>query len=109
LVNTRLRVPPLSVLAQDMCGIRMEAEESLLGSGRGKLGIGEVPVTTAANYYGTWIAAVQPVRAKLEAQLGEQNVRSLLDDIELPLVPILAAMELRGIAVDCDLLQQISA
>jgi DNA polymerase-1 len=108
LVNTRLRVPALSVLAHDLSGIRMDAEETLLGSGRNKLTIAEVSVDSAAQYYGTWIAALQPVRAALEPQLKDQGVHPLLDDIELPLVPILAAMELRGIAVDCDLLQHIS-
>jgi len=109
LVNTRLRVPPLSVLAQDLRGIRMEAEESLLGSGRNKVALPDVPVAVAANYYGAWVAAVQPLREALEALMEEQKVRPLLDEIELPLVPILAAMELRGVAVDCDLLLRISA
>src|SRR4029077_9256349 len=108
LVNTRLRVAPLSVLADDLCDIRIEPEESLLGSGRNKIGIADVPVDTAANYYGAWVAALRPVRSALELQLEKQHVRALLDEIELPLVPILAAMELRGIAVDCDLLQRIS-
>ncbi len=108
LVNTRLRVPPLSILAQDLSGIRIEAEETLLGSGRSKVTFAEVPVEAAASYYGTWIAALEPVRVALEQLLEEQKARSLLDDIELPLVPILAAMELRGVAVDCELLQELS-
>jgi len=109
LVNSRLRVPALSVLAQDLVGIRMEPEESLLGSGRNKVTPAEVAVADAAAYYGNWIAALEPVRLALEQQLDAQGVRALLTDIEMPLIPILAAMELRGVAVDCDLLQRISA
>jgi DNA polymerase-1 len=37
------------------------------------------------------------------------GARALHDDLELPLVPVLAAMEQRGVAVDCDLLGAISA
>jgi DNA polymerase-1 len=109
LVNTRLRVPALDVLAKDLCGVRLDAEDALLGTGRNKLSVDAVPVEAAARYYGTWIAALQPVREALERLLQEQNVRPLLDEIELPLVPILAAMELRGVAVDCDLLHRISS
>ena len=34
LVNTRARVPPVPVLAEDLCGVRMEDEATLVGSGR---------------------------------------------------------------------------
>jgi DNA polymerase I len=108
LVNTRLRVPALDVLAKDLCGIRMEAEEALLGSGRSKVSIAEVGVEAAAAYFGRWVAAVPLVRDALQPLLDAQGVRPLLEEIETPLVPILAAMEVRGVSVDCDLLQRIS-
>ncbi|HKR97956.1 MAG TPA: DNA polymerase I [Candidatus Dormibacteraeota bacterium] len=108
LVNTRLRVPAVSVLAQDLCGLRIEAEETLLGSGRNKTTLSAVPVDAAAQYYGAWVAALEPVLQEIDKQIDEQKVRPLLDTIEMPLIPILAAMELRGVLVDCDLLQAIS-
>jgi DNA polymerase-1 len=108
LVNTRLRVPQLDVLAKDLCGIRLDSEDSLLGSGRNRLTFADLDPVQAANLFGAWVAAVQPLRAALEPMLEEQRVRPLLEEIELPLVPILAAMELRGVFVDCDLLQRIS-
>ena len=43
----------------------------------------------------------------LEAELAERDQRRLLEQIELPLVPVLAALEHTGIAVDLDVLTEI--
>jgi DNA polymerase-1 len=109
LTNQRLRVPSLPVLGQDMHGIRLDVEESLLGSGRSRRPLSAVPLEEMANYYGAYAGLLEPVSRSLERELDDIEARSLHDDLELPLVPVLAAMELRGIAVDCDLLQTISA
>ncbi|HEX6255109.1 MAG TPA: DNA polymerase I [Euzebyales bacterium] len=43
----------------------------------------------------------------LEAELAERDQRRLLEEIELPLVPVLAGLEHTGIAVDLDVLTEI--
>ena len=43
----------------------------------------------------------------LEAELAERDQRRLLEQIELPLVPVLAGLEHTGIAVDLDVLTEI--
>jgi DNA polymerase I len=109
LTNQRLRVSSLPVLGQDLRGIRVDDEETLLGSGRSKRAVSNVPLDEAAQYFGAWIELLEPVSEELEKQLEEMSARPMHDDLELPLVPVLAAMERRGVAVDCDLLQEISA
>jgi DNA polymerase I len=109
LTNSRLKVPTLPVLAHDLCALRVEAEESLLGSGRSRRGIAEVPVEEAAAYYGVWVGLLDPVGAVLTKDMEHAAATRLHDSMELPLVPILAAMEVEGVAVDCDLLGAISA
>ena len=109
LTNSRLKVPTLPVLAHDLALLRVEAEETLLGSGRGKRGIADVPVEEAAAYYGIWVGLLDPVGEKLVRDMERANANRLHDTMELPLVPILAAMEVEGVAVDCDLLGAISA
>ena len=108
-ITTRTRVPPLTVLAHDLCGAVEQPEESLLGSGRARRAAASVPVEEAAEFYGTWVSLVPAVRAALTGQLAEGTLRSLFDTVEMPLVPILAAMERVGIGVDCDELAQLSA
>jgi len=48
------------------------------------------------------------LRQKLEPELEKQGVRRIFDEIEMPLVRVLAAMEAEGVKVDGDNLQQIS-
>ncbi len=109
LTNSRLKVPTLPVLAHDLALLSVEAEETLLGSGRGKRGIADVPVEEAAAYYGVWVGLLDPVGEKLVRDMERANATRLHDTMELPLVPILAAMEVEGVAVDCDLLGSISS
>ncbi len=109
LTNSRLKVPTLPVLAHDLCALRVDAEESLLGSGRSKRGLADIPVDEAAAYYGVWIGLIDPVGAVLTQHMERANATRLHNEMELPLVPILAAMEVEGVAVDCDLLGSISA
>ena len=106
--NQRLRVPSLPVLAHDLRGIQLDEEEALLGSGRAKRDIAAVPQDELASYYGAWAGLIAPVSDAVSQQMDAIGARHLYDDLELPLVPILAAMEIRGIRVDCDLLGKIS-
>ncbi|MGH9457756.1 MAG: DNA polymerase I [Thermoanaerobaculia bacterium] len=47
---------------------------------------------------------------ELEPQLaGDPELRKIYDEIELPLIPVLARMEHRGIRIDVDLLAEMSA
>jgi DNA polymerase-1 len=109
LTNSRLKVPTLPVLAHDLAALSVEAEETLLGSGRSKRGIADVPIEEAAAYYGVWVGLVDPVGDVLIRDMERSGATRLHDTMELPLVPILAAMEVEGVAVDCDLLGSISA
>ena len=108
-ITTRTRVPSLTVLAHDLCGLAEQSEDALLGTGRSRRSASSVPVDEAAGYHGTWVSLLPPVRAALERQLAEGTLSSLFDDVEMPLVPILAAMERAGIRVDCDELARLSA
>jgi len=100
LVNTRTRVPPLNILAEELCEARLDGEEVLLGSGRTARRPAQLGVQEAASHFGRYAALMGPLRTALEARLEEWSMRRLHDEMELPLVPILADMEVLGIAVD---------
>ncbi len=108
-ITTRTRVPSLPVLAHDLCGVVEQPEDALLGSGRSRRAAAAVPVEEAAAYYGTWASMVPAVRTALQTQLAEGSLHPLFESVEMPLVPILAAMERVGIGVDCDELARLSA
>ena len=108
LVNTRTRVPPLPILAEELCAVRMAGEEELLGSGRNARRPAQLGVEEAAQYYGRWTAMMGPLRAELLPQLDEFSMHALHDDMELPLSGVLAEMEVNGIRVDLDALAVLS-
>ena len=107
-ITTRTRVPSLTVLGHDLCGLTEQPEDILLGSGRARRRVSAVPVEEAAQYYGNLVALVPPVRTALRAQLDEGTLNALFETVEMPLIPILAAMERVGIRVDCDELAALS-
>ena len=107
-ITTRTRVPTLTVLGHDLCGLTEQPEEALLGSGRARRRVSAVPVEEAAQYYGNLVALVPAVSTALRAQLDEGTLNALFETVEMPLIPILAAMERVGIRVACDELSQLS-
>jgi len=107
--NPRSRVLSLSGLAADLCGVRIETEEELLGSGRQRRRLEDLTAAELAAHFGRWVGLVEPVRSVLAKQLAASGLLTLLDELELPLVPILAAMERVGILLDREALGAISA
>jgi DNA polymerase-1 len=68
----------------------------------------QVPLDTARDYaaedaHVTWL-----LDTKLEKRLKEEGLDTLYRELELPLMPVLARMEMNGIVVDCDLLGELS-
>lgn len=57
---------------------------------------------------GTIISAIMPLKSYIENKLDENNQKSLFYDVELPLVKVLADMQLRGFKVDKAQLQAFS-
>ena len=52
--------------------------------------------------------AVLKIKPKLEEQLREKGVLKLFEEVEMPLVPVLAKMEYMGVGIDVGLLENLS-
>ena len=52
-------------------------------------------------------AAIALLAPEMEERIEQQGLRSLLDDVELPLSSVLARMEARGIRLDVDYLEEM--
>ena len=108
LVNTRTRVAPMHILAEELCGLDITSDDELLGTGRQRRALLDVPVDELAQHFGGAAAAISPVVAALRRQLEEASLLAMHDDLEFPLVAILAAMEQTGVKVDPAVLGVIS-
>jgi DNA polymerase-1 len=79
---------------------RTITREEATGKGRDALPVEEVPVERARDYVAGNADAVLRLKQIFAADLGNQNLVPLFRDIEMPLIPVLAAMERAGIRID---------
>ncbi len=67
----------------------------------------DLPVEIAAVYVGSRAAAAWQLWPRLEKELQSAGLAALYDDLELPVLRVLAAMEFRGIGVDLEFLDRV--
>ncbi len=79
------------------------------GRGRPPPGAGELPVEQVAEVAGARAAVLCDLAAALRRALDDEGLARLHDEVERPLVPVLADMERAGIAVDRGALEGLSA
>lgn len=89
---------------KNLAWIRLEKEmthiEDLIGKGKNQISMAEVPVASAAAYAADDAEATLRLMPVLTPELEAQNGMRVMEEIEMPLVSVLADMELAGIAVD---------
>jgi DNA polymerase-1 len=90
----------LDLLALEFLGHTMTAYEQLCGKGRNQIGFDVVPVDTARDYSCEDVDVTMRMRVMLEPLLASHDMLGLLQDMEVPLVSVLADMEWDGIAID---------
>ncbi len=87
---------------------RMTPITDLIGTGRDQLSMDQVPVKRAAPYACADVDMTHRLRAILQTELKEKELWGLFTEVEMPLIPVLAAMEKAGIGFDVDQLEQMS-
>lgn len=98
----------LSSLALSRLGIEMTSIEELIGKGKNQLTMDLVDVEQVARYAGADAAITLRLSNVLTASLLERQLQDLFSQVEMPLVPILADMELTGVALDSEVLTDMS-
>lgn len=108
LINPASRNLGLKNLAWVRQAVRMTPIEELIGKGKSQVTMAEVAIPEAAKYAGADAEVVLRLKPELEKELDECQERNLLDELEMPLVEVLADMEMEGIALDTDFLSKMS-
>jgi DNA polymerase-1 len=98
----------LKNLAWVRLGIEMTTIEELIGRGRNQRSMADVAVQEVAPYAAADARICLQLKPQLENELKEKDQLSLFHDMEMPLVPVLAEMEMTGILMDMAFLQQFS-
>ncbi|MCL5962337.1 MAG: DNA polymerase I, partial [Chloroflexi bacterium] len=98
----------LKDLAFTRLGLEMKPITDLIGTGRNQMTMAEVPIAEAAPYACADADMTYRLMLLFEPELKEMGLWSLFTEIEMPLVPVLAAMEERGVALDTATLMEMS-
>ena len=96
-------------LALEHLGYKAMAEEELRGRGARALKFGDLPAEAVVRYCNERSDLALKLAAPLRARLAEGELEPLYRELELPLIPVLAAIERVGMRVDTDVLGRMSA
>ncbi|GAB4467860.1 MAG: DNA polymerase I [Anaerolineae bacterium] len=99
----------LKSMAFSRLGIEMTEIEELIGSGQKQITFDLVPVEYAAPYAAADADITLRLAEEVRRDLTAQGLDRLFDEIEMPLVPVVMAMERRGVLVDVEALHRMSA
>jgi len=80
----------------------------LIGKGKDQRTMDQVPVAQVAPYACADVDMTHRLATILEAELKEKQLWSLFTEVEMPLMPVLAAMEMAGVRLDVTFLKQMS-
>ncbi len=98
----------LKSLAWVRLGIEMTEIQELIGSGKNQRSMADVPIEEAAPYAVADAEICLRLIPELQLELEEKNQLEMFVNLEMPLVPILAEMEMVGIALDTAFLKELS-
>jgi DNA polymerase-1 len=98
----------LKDLAWSRLKVEMTPITALIGSGKSQITMDRVPAAAAASYAAADAATTLRLAELLLPELAEKGLTSLFLDVEMPLVPVLVAMESAGVRLDVPYLKQMS-
>ena len=98
----------MDVLAETYLKYSPQPIEELIGKGRKKISMREVPLEQQKEYAAEDADITFQLKEYFGQELEATQTKKLYEEIELPLVKVLAKMELEGIRVNQDFLEQLS-
>lgn len=107
LINPDMR-HDLHVLSETYLNYSPIPLENIIGKGRKQIGMREVSIEKQAEFTVENADIIFQLKEYFSDELQEANTRKLFNDMEIPLLRVLAAMELEGINLDKDFLHSLA-
>ena len=108
LINPDMR-HNMDVLSETYLNYTPISIEDLIGKkGKNQLSMRDVPLDKQTEYAVEDADITLQLKEHFEKELGEANTQKLFDEIEIPLLRVLASMELEGINLDSKFLNSLS-
>lgn len=96
-------------LAEQFCGHTNVKFEEVAGKGKNQVTFDKIPIDKALQYAAEDAEITRRLHAIFKPRLAQEHMVSVYEDIERPLIPVIAQMELHGIKVDPARLKKMSA
>ena len=99
----------MNVLSETYLGYSPVSIETLIGKkGKNQLNMREVPLEQIKDYAAEDADVTLQLKEKFEPMLQSTATRQLFEEVEVPLIPVLADMEAEGITLDKSALAELS-
>jgi DNA polymerase-1 len=108
LLNAGTRQHGLDALVFNELGYQMQLIEDLIGKGKTAITMDQVPVEKVSWYAAEDVDMTFRLYELFAPRLKGDELFSVFQDIEMPLVPVLAGMEREGILLDVPFLKKLS-
>ena len=108
LVDPGSRNLGLKNLAWARLGVEMQPIADLIGTGKKQITMAQVPIAQAVSYAAADVDMTHRLVKALEPELRGRELWSLFTEVEMPLVPVLVEMEMKGVKLDVEYLGEMS-
>ncbi len=107
LLNPSRRKHGLDALALEYLSRQTTPITTLIGKGKKQKSFAEVGIAEACDYACEDVDVTLGLLDEMAPQLEALKLRALMDDTEVPLIPVLVEMEARGVLIDLELLSDL--
>ena len=90
----------LEEVALEHLGYKALRQEDVCGTGQRAIALPELPADALLNFAGERADLAWQLAGTLAPRLKEESVDALFRELEMPLIPVLAAIESRGVRID---------
>jgi DNA polymerase-1 len=101
------RVQDLEAIAKEYLNKSLSSYDDLVGTGRNKRALADLPVERLLAYAGDQAVYSLQLATALEEKIKAANQTTLFREIEIPLVRVLARMEMKGVKIDAERLKNL--
>lgn len=98
----------IETLVVETFGYTLMPHEELCGKGKNQIRFSGTPPERAAGYAGERAEAALRLADRLGHEMDDFGLRKLFEEIEIPLLPVLADMEWVGVGIDPDFFAEMS-
>ena len=98
-----------AALASDFLGRELTRPATLLGTGRNRRQFGDIAANEALHFACEQVEVPLRLWHRFAGQLASQGLERLFRELEMPLIPVLAEMEMHGVGIDAGFFAAMSA